>query len=364
MADTSIFSQGPPQWLAQRALYDEQSVDEATQQGAGMLGRLTAAAVGAGVKSATKGTNFFTTFGEMYRKAGGVQEQAAWNKVQDMDLDLDQKKKEIFDQGQDAPKFAKWQADMSKDPSTPQPAWMSDKYRQAAYAVETQASMVQYRKGLIDVQKQKAYQGLSKQNDINDFNAALGAVDPEISADITNPDNGLVRYDQQGNIIGYTGDAIRALNQGLTAQGLSRFGPNWSKNQAAADTAAKKAQAATTLQTDKFAHISELLTQKNANAQALEQTKEIYAGTKDKAMFISRISAAMASNPSQFKVKKGDIGATAKQMADSLFGDQTTPETTGAQPTAADVSYLAAHPELKSKFEAKFGAGSADQYLP
>ena len=253
---------------------------------------------------------------------------------------------------------------MQKNPDSTQPAWQSDKYRQAAYAVEQQSSMIQYRKGLIDVQKQKAYQGLSKQNDINDFNAALGAVDPEISADITNPDNGLVRYDQQGNIIGYTGDAIRALNQGLTAQGLSRFGPNWSKNQAAADTAAKKAQAATALQTDKFAHISELLTQKNANAQALEQTKEIYAGTKDKAMFISRISAAMASNPSQFKVKKGDIGATAKQMADSLFGDQTTPETTGAQPTAADVSYLAAHPELKSKFEAKFGAGSADQYLP
>ena len=79
-----------------------------------MLGRLTAAAVGAGVKSATKGTNFFTTFGEMYKKAGSVQEQAAWNKVQDMNLDLDQKKKEIFDQGQDAPKFAKWQQDMRK----------------------------------------------------------------------------------------------------------------------------------------------------------------------------------------------------------------------------------------------------------
>ena len=34
------------------------------------------------------------------------------------------------------------------------------------------------------------------------------------------------------------------------------------------------------------------------------------------------------------------------------------------KPTPADVSYLAAHPEMKAKFEARFGAGSADQYLP
>jgi hypothetical protein len=35
-----------------------------------------------------------------------------------------------------------------------------------------------------------------------------------------------------------------------------------------------------------------------------------------------------------------------------------------SQPTRTDVSYLASHPELKSQFEARFGAGSADQYLP
>lgn len=309
------------------------------EQTGGMLGRVGAAAIGGADQSITKGTNFWSAFSDAYKKAGGVQEQAAWNKVQDMNIDLDQKKKEIFNQGQDAPQFAKWQQDMSKDPSTPQYPWQSDKYRQAAYLMEQQASMVQYRKGLIDVQKQKAYQGLSKQNDINDFNAALGAVDPEISADITNPDNGLVRYDQQGNITGYTGDAVRALNQGLTAQGLSRFGPNWSKNQAAAEAAAKKSQAATTLQTDKFAHISELLTQKNANAQALEQTKEIYAGTKDKAMFVSRISAAMASNPSQFKVKKGDIGATAKQMADELFPEPEKSDSGTAQQNISEADY-------------------------
>lgn len=35
-----------------------------------------------------------------------------------------------------------------------------------------------------------------------------------------------------------------------------------------------------------------------------------------------------------------------------------------ATPTPKDVSYLAAHPEMKAKFETRFGAGSADQYLP
>jgi len=35
-----------------------------------------------------------------------------------------------------------------------------------------------------------------------------------------------------------------------------------------------------------------------------------------------------------------------------------------ATPTPKDVSYLAAHPEMKAKFEARFGAGSADKYLP
>jgi hypothetical protein len=59
----------------------------------------------------------------------------------------------------------------------------------------------------------------------------------------------------------------------------------------------------------------------------------------------------------------------ASDMAAKILGDtydQFSKQGSGSQmakPTQDDISYLVAHPELKSKFESKFGAGSADQYL-
>ncbi len=40
------------------------------------------------------------------------------------------------------------------------------------------------------------------------------------------------------------------------------------------------------------------------------------------------------------------------------------PASSKPKPSSADVSYLASHPEKKAAFEARFGVGSADAYLP
>jgi len=58
-----------------------------------------------------------------------------------------------------------------------------------------------------------------------------------------------------------------------------------------------------------------------------------------------------------------------RKVVPRTIGDSGLPDLSGgaapkAAPTPKDVSYLAAHPEMKDKFEARFGVGSADKYLP
>ena len=52
--------------------------------------------------------------------------------------------------------------------------------------------------------------------------------------------------------------------------------------------------------------------------------------------------------------------ASPTSAPDPLLQDNTISQ----KPTSSDVSYLASHPEAKAKFEARFGVGSADKYLP
>ena len=69
---------------------------------------------------------------------------------------------------------------------------------------------------------------------------------------------------------------------------------------------------------------------------------------------------------------------TTRTTTKGTIGDSGLPDLSGApvsaapapsskpmaKPTPKDVAYLAAHPEMKAKFEARFGPGSANQYLP
>ena len=115
---------------------------------------------------------------------------------------------------------------------------------------------------------------------------------------------------------------------------------------------------------------------KTMQEAATEQDPDKYASLmahKDQTLArMKKISEFASQVPSekQEKITYDESGKPIKKIT-TTGPVKTAPATSSKQPKAAmlkptpqDVSYLAAHPELKDKFEARFGNGTADQYLP
>jgi len=333
MADTGIFSQGPPEWLQRRAQFDLEQNTESLNNLAGMAG----SAISAGVQTGTKGGNFLDNWKSAYMDL----KDPYWEgKKATADLQVATMK----DRVQGMKEYPEWMqstggsADKMLDtPFVGKSQWAADmveKAKMSAWQRSTQQQAVEVKQQ--QVENQLTIQGLKNQMDA---------------------------------------DKIDTAKQIAAMQAASR--------EKVADTTANSREKVADINANAKVDLASTAQQYKLDLEKYKSDLKQTQGGKSvsKQEFINRqMGRLMGDLYNSWDTKKdGDYDAQkAANKAVEILGqtyDQFSKQPAsqpsasvklagGQKPTASDVSYLAEHPEMKDKFESKFGSGSADQYLP
>jgi phosphohistidine phosphatase SixA len=155
MADTSIFSIQPPEWLQKRALLNE----EQNEQALGTLAGVLVSGVAAGAKSAKTGTNFMQNWNDTYQT---LQDPFYEGKKAQSDLAVAMTKDKL----QGMVEYPKWLQSTGGDPekmlTTPftgtsqTAAEQVEKAQQTAWMRYTQSRVADIRQESVDNQLQEA----------------------------------------------------------------------------------------------------------------------------------------------------------------------------------------------------------------
>jgi hypothetical protein len=149
------FSVEPPSWLQRRATI---GYEEALQT-SGEVGQMAGAAIGSGIQAGEGKGNFFQLFSDSMNRVKDsmwdFKKKNALLTLQSNELGLQEKQLQIQGQTQefsaqreDAPIWMQYQSDALKDPTTPQPAWQSQKY-------QTMGQQFVWKQQAEELQKQK-----------------------------------------------------------------------------------------------------------------------------------------------------------------------------------------------------------------